>query len=184
MDLRNLILVVAVLALEGVLLEPRDRCHQSADVADLRLNMLAEISTDACTQGRRETKKELTMDSKRIADIEQPLLQETRRPMSNHAITFHLPETKATISRTTLHRLASQDLRWAAGASVDLVVNHMAQTLVVSRAEEDLGYELAPGVPVVHDFEATGLVALAAENTGYLCDGDFGEWGCVTFVAS
>lgn len=34
MNLGDLVLVVAVLALEGVLLQPSDRCHQSADVAN------------------------------------------------------------------------------------------------------------------------------------------------------
>lgn len=39
-------------------------------------------------------------------------------------------------------------------------------------------------MPVVHDFEPTGLVAVLAEEFGDGVDGDVGEGGGVTFESS
>ena len=42
------------------------------------------------------------------------------------------------------------DLKWTTCATVNLVVNHVLKTLVVSRTQEDLGVHLATCVAVVH----------------------------------
>lgn len=118
-----------------------------------------------------------------ITSLEQTLLQECRHTVRYHAITLHLSETETTVSTTTFHRLTSEDLHWATSTRVDLVVDHVLETLVVRRAEVDLRLELAAGVAVVHDLEATRLVALLAENLRDGLDGEVGEWCRVTLVS-
>ena len=51
---------------------------------------------------------------------------------------------------------------------MDLVVHHMLEALVVGRAQEDLGVDLAPVEATVHDLVATGVVTEHAEHVGYL----------------
>lgn len=67
---------------------------------------------------------------------------------------LHLSETKTSIAGPTLDGLTGEDLDGSAGAGMDLVGNHVLETLVVRRAEVDLGSELAARVTVVHDLEA------------------------------
>ena len=50
---------------------------------------------------------------------------------------------------TPLHGLSVEDLYGTTGSRVDLVIHHVLETLVVGRAEEDLGIQLATGVSVV-----------------------------------
>jgi hypothetical protein len=47
----------------------------------------------------------------------------------NKATDLHLSESQTTVSRTTLDRLTGQDLNRSSGSGVDLVVDHMFQTL-------------------------------------------------------
>jgi hypothetical protein len=54
MDLRDLILVVAILAFEGVLLQLRDRCHQSADVAHF-IDYVSKGLVKNSRRGKEET---------------------------------------------------------------------------------------------------------------------------------
>jgi hypothetical protein len=41
-------------------------------------------------------------------------------------------------------------LKWTSGSTVDLIVDHVLQTLVVSWTKEDLCVHFASGVTVVH----------------------------------
>ena len=45
-----------------------------------------------------------------VTHIEETLLEESGRTVTNHAVTLHLSESETSVSRTTLCRLASQDL--------------------------------------------------------------------------
>ena len=49
--------------------------------------------------------------------------------------------------------------------SLNLVVYHMLETLIIGRAQKYLGRELATRVSIVHDFEASGLVTLLPETS-------------------
>src|ERR1700753_1032527 len=66
---------------------------------------------------------------------------------------------------------------------MNLVVDHVAQTLVVRGAQEDLGAQLLARVAIVHDLEATRLVACGKQERRDGCDCDAGEWGSVAFCA-
>jgi hypothetical protein len=70
--------------------------------------------------------------------------------MSNDAIAFHLTETKASLTSTTLYWLARQDLQRSTSARVDLVIHHVLQTLVVRGTNENQRLELAAGEAIVH----------------------------------
>ena len=136
--LTDLVLVVAVLAFERVLLQLRNNSHEPADIAH--------------------------MDTEWVRDIKEAFFEEGRCTVGDHAVTLHFSETKSTVASTAFYRLAGEDLRGATGARVDFVVDHMPQTLIVSRAEEDLGNEFATCMAIVHDFETAGLVALRAKD--------------------
>lgn len=82
----------------------------------------------------------------RVGHVQQSLLEEGTRAVRDHAIALHLSEAETTVAGTTFYRLAGQDLGGATGAGVDLVVDHVAETLVVGWAEEDLGGHLLAGV--------------------------------------
>lgn len=129
----------------------RDGGHESADFADV--------------------------NPESIRDLKETLLEERGGSVSNHAITLHLSESETTISRTTFDGLPRHDLHRPTGASVDLVVHHVAQTLVVCRPKEDLGAQLPPRVPVVHDLETARLVPMLPQEVRDAVDRDLGE-GC------
>ena len=63
--------------------------------------------------------------SERIADIEQPLLQEAACTMCNHAIAFHLAKTQTTISSSTFNRLPRQDLSRSSRSRMNFVIDHV-----------------------------------------------------------
>ena len=50
---------------------------------------------------------------------------------------------------------------------MDLVIDHVLQTLVISRPQEDLGVELATREAIVHYFIASVLVAVLLQQKGY-----------------
>src|SRR5271156_6902346 len=104
--------------------------------------------------------------------------------MCDHTIALHLSESKPTVTRTTFNRLTSKYLCWSSCSRMDLVVNHVPQTLVICRSEEDLGNKLSTGVTIVHDFEASRLIAHASENVGDLSDCDLGKRRCIAFISS
>lgn len=66
---------------------------------------------------------------------------------------------------------------------MDLVVDHVFETLVVCWTKVNLRLQLATGVAVVHDLESTGLVALFPKDLGDRIDSEVGEWRSVTLVS-
>ena len=105
----------------------RNRCHQPAALAD--------------------------MYAVGIRHFKQSFFQKRRRAVTDHAITLHFSETQTAVSRTTFDGLASKNLHWTTGTSMDLVIDHMPQSLVVSRTQEHLRSELFASMSVVHDLE-------------------------------
>ena len=85
--------------------------------------------------------------------------------MRDHTIPLHPSGTKTAVTTTALHRLSRQVLHGSSDARVDLVVHHVLETLIlVRRTEVYLGLKLLARVAMVHDLEATGLVAFLAKE--------------------
>ena len=157
-NLRDLGLVLARPTLELPLAQAGDGRHQAADFADV--------------------------DSECVAHVEQALFEERGSAVRDHAIALHFSESQPTISRTTFDWLAGEDLQWSARTGVDFVVDHVSQTLVVCRTQEDLCCEFLACVAVVHDLEAALLVAEVLQDLADGGDRDFGERRSVAFLAS
>jgi len=102
-----------------------------------------------------------------IRNIEQALLQEPSRTMRHHAITFHLTKTQSTVPRATFSRLPSQNLSRSPRSGMNLVTDHMLQTLIISGAQEDHDLQLLSSEAIVHYFITVFLVA---ESVQLLCD--------------
>lgn len=73
--------------------------------------------------------------------------------MRDHAVTLHLSESETSVSASTLGRLLVQVLEFSSGSGVDLVVDHVTQSLVVGRTDEDLGLQLLASERIEHDLE-------------------------------
>ena len=86
-----------------------------------------------------------------------PFLDELRSPVSNLAIALHLAEAKAALPRSAFHGLPDEDLDRPPGPRVDLVVDHVLQTLVVRRSKEDLCVHLLARVAAVHHLVTCGV---------------------------
>lgn len=65
---------------------------------------------------------------------------------------------------------------------MDLVVDHMLQPLIVSRASIDLGVELPSCVSVIQDLKATTLIAVLSERVRDRLDSNIRERRGVTFL--
>mmetsp|Transcript_16479 Transcript_16479/g.64296 ORF Transcript_16479/g.64296 Transcript_16479/m.64296 type:complete len:1268 (+) Transcript_16479:614-4417(+) len=136
-DLRDVRVVVAALALELLLLEVGDG-EEATVVADV----------DAVGVGLRE----------------EALLEELRGAVGDDAIALHLSEAEAAVARPALHGLAREVLQGAARARVDLVVHHVLEALIVGGPDEEVRLQLPAGVAVVEHFVAVALVAAVVEH--------------------
>ena len=65
---------------------------------------------------------------------------------------------------SALHGLAHQDLHGPSSTTVDLVVHHVFQSLVVGGTQEYLGIDLPPRVTIVHHLIASQLVPVLLEK--------------------
>ena len=101
------------------------------------------------------------MDTIGIGDLEETLLEELRSAVSDLTIALHLTESQTSVTRTTLHGLSVEDLNGTSSSRVDLVVDHVLETLVVGWSEEHLRVDLAACEPVVHDLVAAKVVVVA-----------------------
>ena len=117
-----------------------------------------------------------------VRDVEQALLEESSRPVTDHAVAFHFAETEATVTRTSLGRLAGQDLSRATATGVDLVADHVLQTLVESRPEEDHDFQSLPSKARIHHLVAVLLVAEIMQHTGHVLDRLAAEGSSIALV--
>ena len=122
------------------------------------------------------------MDAVVVRDIKQSLFQEAGTSMRNHAITFHFSETKATITRTTFSGLSGQDLSWSSATSVNLISDHMLQSLVIGRTEEDLYFKSLSSESTVHGLITVALVAEVVKSSRNFTDGLSTEGCSIAFV--
>ena len=66
---------------------------------------------------------------------------------------FHFTESEPAVSGTTLHGLSNKNLHRASCSTVNFVVHHMLQTLIVGGAKENLSIDLSPSVAAVHHLD-------------------------------
>jgi hypothetical protein len=79
--------------------------------------------------------------------------------MRYHTITFHLTETQATITTTAFSWLSSQNLSWTSTSRMNLILDHVLQSLVVSWTKEDHNFHFLACKAIVHNFIAPQLIA-------------------------
>jgi hypothetical protein len=115
-----------------------------------------------------EPAKLANVDSVAIADIEESLFQEPGCSMRDHAVALHFSKAQASISRSSFCGLASENLGWSSASSMDLVLNHVLESLVVSGSKEDLDFHLFSVKTIVHHFVTPKLVSLFVKKFGHL----------------
>lgn len=90
--------------------------------------------------------------------------------MRNHTIPLYLPEPQSSVPVSFFYRLMDEDLDGATGTGVDFIIYH-----VFERFPGRFGRLEVFGVAVVHYFEATGLIAVFAQQGG-----DYVDYGGIT----
>lgn len=91
------------------------------------------------------------VDKVRVTAVEETLLEELGIAVGDLTISFHLPESETTVFSTTLERLSGHQCDGSSRSAVDLVVDHMLQTLIKRRSEEDRDHHLSASEAIVHD---------------------------------
>lgn len=110
------------------------------------------------------------MDSVSVRYIAKSFLQEFGGTMRDHTITLHLSEPKTSITTSSLGRLLVQVLELSSCTSVDLVVDHMLESLVVSRSQKDLAFEHLSSERVVNSLVTMFLVTKLMHFFGDIFD--------------
>lgn len=78
-------------------------------------------------------------NSVKVRDLEKSFSEELGCSVGDHAVSLHLSESEAAISRSSFSGLLVEILKLSSGPCMDLVSNHVLESLVVSWAEENLG---------------------------------------------
>ena len=90
--------------------------------------------------------------------------------MGEQRVALHFSDSDTTSLGTTLDGLAGQLVNGTGGTDLELVVNHVTQTLVVDDTDEDVGGEFLAGDTAVEGLVAevvvSGLAELVAEVVG------------------
>lgn len=76
-----------------------------------------------------------------IRNPHHTLLQNVTKTMTQNTISFHLPETQTPSLRSTMGGLASQGHHLAPHSAINFVLNHVPESLIVDRSDEDRGLE-------------------------------------------
>ena len=122
------------------------------------------------------------MHSVAVTNIEETLFQESARTVTNHAITFHLTESQTTIARSTFSRLSRQNLGGTSRPGVNLVADHMLESLVICGTEENHNFELLSGETIIHGLVTVALVTQLVELRAHEINRLVLKWCCVSFV--
>lgn len=79
--------------------------------------------------------------------------------MADHAVPFHFTELDTPHALPVLDWLPSEEINWAATASVlDLVLYHMVEPLVECGADADESVQPLPCGAIAHGFTASSLI--------------------------
>lgn len=100
-----------------------------------------------------------------VWDIHSSLFQESGCSVRNHAVTLHFSESKTTVSRSTFSWLPCQDRSWTSSSRVHFVSNHMLQSLIVSRADENKDLLFLSSETIVHYLITVSLVTKVVQLT-------------------
>ena len=93
---------------------------------------------------RHQTTSLTNMNRVFIRSIIHPTSSEFRRPMRNHRVLLHLPESQTAISAATFCRLSSQIHHWANSTAVLFVIHHVLQSLIKYWPHKDIRFQLFP----------------------------------------
>ena len=105
----------------------------------------------------KETACVANVDSVCVTNVEEALFEKFTGSVRDHAVAFHFPEAKPSIAASSFHGLSGEHLHGSPGSTVDLVLDHVFEAMIVGWSEEDLSGDFEPGVSVEHDFVALFL---------------------------
>ena len=83
--------------------------------------------------------------------------------MSEQRVALHLTHTDSTTLFTALDGLVREVVDFTRGSHLELVVDHVTETLVVDQANINIAFELLAGDAGVHGLVAVVVVACGAE---------------------
>lgn len=101
-----------------------------------------------------------------IRNVIQSFLEELSCTMWNLTITLHFTKSKTTIAGSALCRLVIQVLNGSTSATVNFVIDHVLQPLVIRWTDENWRVHLPPREAIVEDFIAPGVVAVVSKEAG------------------
>lgn len=106
------------------------------------------------------------MNAELVGHQEQPFPQEIADPVRDDAVSLHLAEPQTARPAPAVSGLPSQSHHWSSRPRVHLVVDQVAQPLVVDGPNEDEIFQSLPRVGVEHELVAVFLVAEAVQLLG------------------
>lgn len=106
-----------------------------------------------------------------VRAVEQTVLEEESRAVSEEGVALHFSDANTTALGAALDGLAGERGDGTGGADLVLVVDHVAETLVVDDADVDVRAELLARDAGVHGLVAVVVVAGALELVPEVLDG-------------
>lgn len=100
-----------------------------------------------------------------IRDIKESLLEESGSTMRYHAITLHFTKSETSITRSSFCRLSSEYLSGTSSSGVNLVLNHVLQSLVVGGTKEDHDFKFSTIKAIIHNLISMKLVTLLMKSS-------------------
>lgn len=98
-------------------------------------------------------------------------MQQEGGAVGQQGVPLHLPEADAPLDVATSEWLVGHLVPSARGPHLELVGNHVAKTLVIHHADEDVGLQLQPAEAAVEPFRAIVVVARSLEHGTEVLEG-------------
>jgi len=98
-----------------------------------------------------------------IGRIHETIMKEERNTVSKERVTLHFTETDTTMNLTTLDRLASDRVDRTSSTSLELILDHVTQTLVEHDTNEDISHKRLTGDTGVKRLRTEVVVTSSAE---------------------
>jgi hypothetical protein len=111
-----------------------------------------------------------------IGAVEQTILQQESGSVSKQSVALHLSDTDTSTLGTTFDGLAGERRDGTGGTDLELVVDHVTETLVVDDSDVYVGAEFLAGDAGVHGLVAVVVVAGALELVAEVLR------GCLAFL--
>ena len=103
--------------------------------------------------------------------------------MRDHAVSLHLTKAESAIASSSFRGLSGQDLSGAPTSGVDLVSNHMLQTLIVGGIQEYHHFHALSSETIVHDLVTIALVTQTVQLIRNVLNGLALEGSRITFIS-